>query len=186
MRRCIDTKSVLLKKAYDLTDKHELLKYDCAALCGAACCKNHAANAESVSGMNLLPGEENLCVFDGAKVLKGADGNILICGGKCDRKLRPFMCRIFPFYAKFTKDENCGRTKISLVHDPRSFRICPIGAKNKGTRKSVYFLRYAKRAVRLLCNDGDFFSEFLKHSEYADSLYELYRKMLYQNNDKPE
>lgn len=172
-----DTKSALLRKAYALTNTHELLKYDCAALCGAACCKVHAANSESMSGMNLLPGEEKMCVFDGARVLKGTDGSVLVCEGSCKRELRPFMCRIFPFYAKFTKDTNCARTKISLVPDPRSFRICPVGAKRKGTRKSVYFLRYTKRAVRILCNDRDFAAEFSKHAEYADSLYELYRKM---------
>ena len=114
---------------------------------------------------------------NGARVLKGTDGSVLVCEGSCKRELRPFMCRIFPFYAKFTKDTNCARTKISLVPDPRSFRICPVGAKRKGTRKSVYFLRYTKRAVRILCNDRDFAAEFSKHAEYADSLYELYRKM---------
>ncbi len=177
MRSAATNKSALLRKAYELTNAHELLKYDCAALCGAACCKDHAANSESVSGMNLLSGEEKLCAFDGAKLLKGADGSVLVCEGSCKRELRPFMCRIFPFYAKFTKDATCGRTKISLVPDPRSFRICPVGAKRKGTRKSVYFLRYTKRAVRLLCSDGDFAAEFSRHAEYAGSLYELYRKM---------
>ncbi len=165
----------LLKIAYAQADRASLLKYDCGCLCGNACCKSDSLGNSTVSGMSLLPGEKELCTFDKATTEWTQDGDILICSSRCERSLRPFMCRIFPFYVKLSDGHR--HTRISLVHDPRAFNMCPVSLRKKGTRVNVYFLRHTKRAVRILLRDSDFKNEFIKHSAFADSLYELYGKM---------
>ena len=179
MHSNIKSKLSLLQQAYNETEKCNLLRYNCAALCGAACCKEHTANSASECGMSLFPSEKKLCVFDGARVEKALYGDILICSGKCDRALRPFMCRIFPFYAKFEPDvRKKGRERIVLVPDPRAFRICPVVSKKFHVRQTVYFHRYTRRAVRILSGDKDFKAELIKNADFAYSIYELYDKLL--------
>ncbi len=172
------SKHELLQLAYAQTDKCSLLNYDCAVLCGGICCKSHAVDRDVTGGMSLLPEESKLCNFAGAEVKNCADGDILVCSGKCDRQLRPFMCRIFPYYAKITLSTKNQRSKISLLPDPRAFGMCPVARKSKKVRTSIYFRRYTKRAVRILLQDEDFKNEFLKHSEFSDNLYQLYARML--------
>ncbi len=101
------------------------------------------------------------------------DAKVLICGGRCQREFRSFMCRIFPYYARI--DSQTGR--ISLRIDPRAVNVCPMALKKRGTRHSVYFHRNAVRAVRTLLYDEDFKREFIKTSEFCDGLYEFYRTL---------
>ena len=150
------------------------LKYDCGSLCGGACCKSDTVNAETEGGMSLLPYEDVLIGgADGFEVKDTSDGKVLICGGKCERIFRPFMCRIFPYYARI--DAQSGR--ISLRIDPRSVNVCPMSLKRKGTRHSVYFHRNAVRTIRLLLRDEDFKRELIKTSEFCDDLYDFYRTL---------
>ncbi len=150
------TKSELLQQAYRQTDKCSLLYYNCGDLCGGACCKSHAVSGDVTYGMTLLPEEEKLCTFDGAKIFDSTDGKILVCSQKCDRSMRPFMCRLFPYYAKITFDKQLNRKRISLIPDPRALRICPVARKANKVCTSVYFRRYTKRAVRILIQDKKF------------------------------
>ncbi len=169
----MNQKLTLLKKAYALIDSETPLKTDCGRLCGKACCgKNAVGNTEN-AGMMLLPGEENLCVDSHFSTHTGDDGLMLVCDGNCKRNIRPFSCRIFPYYARISPD---GR--ISLRTDPRAFNICPVAQRKKGTRHSVYFHRSAVKAVRVLLKDEDFKRELMKTSDFCDSLYSFYRKML--------
>ncbi len=169
----MNSKLALLKKAYSLLDEVTPLKFDCGSLCGGKCCDCSSVESTDNPGMLLLPYEDKLTVSDGFRIEQGEDGKVLICGGRCDRDLRPFSCRIFPFYARITDDN-----KISLRIDPRAFLTCPIAQKKKGTRHSVYFHRNALRAVRVLMKDEDFKKELIKTSEFCDGLYSFYRKML--------
>lgn len=125
--------------------------------------------------MLLLPYEDKVIgeYFPEGAIKKGEDENILICKGVCQRQKRPFMCRIFPYYAKI--DEKTKR--ISLKIDPRSAVCCPLATRKKGTRTNVYFHRSARRAVRILMKDEDILRELIKTSEFCDGLYEFYRKM---------
>ncbi len=125
--------------------------------------------------MTLLPYEDTL--IGGCEeftVTDTDDGKVLICSGSCERIFRPFACRIFPYYVRI--DESTDR--ISLRIDPRSASICPIALKQKGTRHSVYFHRNVIRAVRLLMNDEDFKKELIRTSDFCDSLYEFYYKLV--------
>ncbi len=124
--------------------------------------------------MSLLPYEDTLIGgFEGFEVKDTDDGKVLICDGKCERMIRPFACRIFPYYARI--DTSSGR--ISLRIDPRSVNVCPVALKKRGTRHSVHFHRNAVRAVRILMRDEDFKREIIKTSEFCDSLYEFYRSL---------
>lgn len=169
------TKWALLRRAYALLENSTPLKYDCGYLCGGACCKSDTVNAETNGGMTLLPYEDVLIGgYDNFTVKDTDDGKVLICDGKCERMFRPFMCRIFPYYARIDTETE----SISLRIDPRSAIVCPIATKKKNSRHSVYFHRNAVRAVRLLMKDEDFKKELIKTSEFCDGLYEFYTKLL--------
>lgn len=168
------TKWALLRRAYALLENSTPLKYDCGKLCNGACCKSDTINAETDGGMMLLPYEDVLIGgCEGFEVKNSVDGKILICNGSCDRMFRPFMCRIFPFYARIDEETE----RISLRIDPRSVNVCPISTKKRGTRHSVYFHRNAVRAVRLLMKDKDFKKELIKTSLFCDELYEFYKTL---------
>ena len=168
------TKYALLRRAYALLENVTPLKYDCGSLCHGACCKPDSVNSETSGGMQLLPYEDVLIGgYEGYETKDTNDGKILICSGKCERIFRPFMCRIFPYYARI--DSESGR--ISLRIDPRSVNVCPLALKKKGTRHSVFFHRNAVKAVRILMKDEDFKRELTKTSEFCDSLYDFYRTL---------
>lgn len=169
-------KTELLRRAYRLLSDITPLKYDCGRLCGAKCCKPNAVESVDDGGMLLLPEEENLALDESFRIEQGKDGKILICTGVCDRSTRPFMCRIFPFLPELKKDEK-NKTHIHLKPDARAFRICPVAAKTRHLRSSVYFRRNATRAVRILINDADFYDELIKMSLFSDNILALYKKM---------
>ncbi|MBQ7400048.1 MAG: hypothetical protein IJW06_06300 [Clostridia bacterium] len=169
------TKYALLRRAYTLLENSTPLKYDCGKLCEGACCRADTIRAESDAGMMLLPYEDVLIGgCEEFEIKDTSDGKILTCSGTCERIFRPFMCRIFPYYARI--DEETGR--ISLRVDPRAANICPIATKKKRTRHSVYFHRNALRAVRILMHDEDFKKELIKTSNFCDGLYEMYRTLI--------
>ena len=168
------TKYALLRRAYALLEDVTPLKYDCGSLCSGACCKSDTVTSETEGGMQLLPYEDMLIGgADGFTVKDTSDGKVLICDGRCERIFRPFMCRIFPYYARIDKETG----SISLRIDPRSANVCPMALKQKGTRHSIYFHRNAVRAIRLLMRDEDFKRELIKTSEFCDDLYDFYRSL---------
>lgn len=169
------SKWALLRRAYALLENSTPLRYDCGRLCGGACCKADTINTETHGGMTLLPYEDTL--IGGCEeftVRDTDDGKVLICTGRCERMFRPFVCRIFPYYARIDRDTE----SISLRIDPRSVNVCPMALKQRGTRHSVYFHRNAIRAVRLLMKDEDFKRELIRTSEFCDSLYEFYYRLV--------
>lgn len=169
------TKYALLRRAYALLENSTPLKYDCGKLCGNACCKAETVKSKGEAGMVLLPYEDVLIGgLEEFKIKDTSDGKILICNGSCERIFRPFMCRIFPYYARI--DEKTGG--ISLRVDPRAANVCPIAIKKHGTRHSAYFHRNAIRAVRILMRDEDLKKELIKTSRFCDSLYEMYRTLI--------
>ena len=116
----------LLLKAYELLSDITPKKYDCGILCSSVCCKNNGSHGnDKECGMLLLPGEKEL--LSGAPdytFLNSANETLLVCDGKCIRELRPFACRIFPFYPKIV--DCSGKYSVRILPDPRSFNICPI------------------------------------------------------------
>lgn len=99
---------------------------DCGRLCGKACCKGDRDG----DGMYLFPGEEKMYgdVSAWAKVSvtdfeyeQGRFAPLLACDGRCERKIRPLACRIFPLTPYVGRD---GR--LSVIVDPRGRGLCPM------------------------------------------------------------
>ncbi len=167
------TKHDLLLKAYDLLSDVTPKKYDCGILCGAACCaENKSHGEEDECGMLLLPGEKELLEGEAGFVFNESEnGTLLVCGGGCLRDLRPFACRIFPFYPKL--EQNGKRISIEILPDPRSKRICPIFNDFRRRKTHIEFIRCAKRAVRTLLRDEDIKKELLSQSEMISDIEKL-------------
>lgn len=167
------TKKELFDEVYRLTDSETSRKFDCGNLCGKKCCKN-LSDGENASGMSLLPGEKEYLLSRspvGFEFAKGKDGDILVCGGECVRHLRPFACRIFPYYA----DVSGG--KITLKKDLRACSVCPLTALRARRRPNVFFAKNIKRAVRLLLSDSETAGDIIKTSDFVGGLYEFYSKL---------
>lgn len=117
----MDTKLFsLYSRAYALIGNLTPIPADCGELCGAKCC-----GGDENSGMILFPGErEFLSRADFLKTedrdMGGAAVDFAVCQGKCQRRLRPLSCRIFPL-APFWD----GST-LQILPDPRAEYICPL------------------------------------------------------------
>ncbi len=166
----------LILKAYSLLCDVTPLKYDCGALCDSLCCKNNGKDGETL-GMWLLPYErETLKDCKYYTFGKADDGTeTVFCSGRCDRKMRPFACRIYPYYAHLSKLEN-GRIKISVKIDPRARLSCPIAARESYLRPSIRFLAYVKMAIRTLLKDKEISRELFEISDFLSEIEEMQRK----------
>lgn len=139
-----------LKKVYKILDNVTPLRVDCGQLCSGECCKG-----DSDTGMLLFPGEEKFFESnENFSIRKTSDGrNVLICSGKCDRKLRPVSCRIFPLFPVLADG------RIYVFDDPRAKGICPLlYDEMKLSRK---FERRVAKAGKLLAENEET-SAFLK------------------------
>lgn len=115
----------LYDRAYRLLDDVTPRRFNCGTLCGAACCHNLSKSGDTETGMLLLPFEKDYLQHAGAAGYSYlCDSNreepdMLICSGLCDRRFRPFACRIFPCYASFFEVKN-GKTALHVRPDPRA------------------------------------------------------------------
>lgn len=171
-------KKDLIFKAYDLLCDVTPKKNDCGLLCGGACCKENSSHGEDskVCGMLLLPGEKEL--LEGAdefSFVKSGEGDMLVCSGKCLRELRPFACRIFPFYPKIR--EVSGKVYIKILPDPRASGVCPIFNDPRRRKTHIEFLRNAKKAVRILIKDEDIKKELISQSDMIADIEALRNKI---------
>lgn len=164
-----------LRRVYSLLENVTPLKYDCGKLCENACCKGNVFS-DCDEGMMLLPFEKDLLYDKGFEIRDSEQGSVIFCDGKCDRRNRPFMCRIFPYYIRIRKIGES--TKINILTDPRALSFCPVARKIKGARTNILFKRNVLRCARILMKDKDIAAELLKTSEECDSIYELYKKIL--------
>ena len=168
------TKHDLILAAYDELSEVTPKKYDCGLLCSAACCaENHSHGDEDDCGMLLLPGEKELLSGEaGFEFIDRDDGStLLVCEGKCLRDLRPFACRIFPFYPKIEKTGR--RLTVQILPDPRSHNICPIMSDFRKRKTNILFLRAAKKATRILMQDEDIKKELMSQSEMIADIEKL-------------
>ena len=173
-----------LLKAYTRLEDVTPLKYDCGTLCGALCCHDNGKNGETL-GMWLLPHEKELLEaltsdsedtrFTFGKADDGTE--TVFCEGSCDRRFRPFACRIYPFYPYLSKKED-GRTKIEVRIDPRARFSCPIAMKDAYLRPSIEFVWSVKCAVRELLKDEDIAKDLVSMSEFLSEIGEMQEKLL--------
>ena len=171
------TREELILSAYDLLCDVTPKKNDCGTLCSAACCGQNTSHGDGDCGMLLLPGEwELICGAPGFEKKNCGDGELLLCDGKCIRSLRPFACRIFPFYPHIEKRGE--RYDIKILPDPRSSRICPIYSDFRSRKTHVSFLRNAKKAVRVLLRDEEIAKELVSQSEMLADVERLRKAIL--------
>ena len=174
-----------LLKAYTRLEDVTPLKYDCGTLCGGLCCRDNGEDGETL-GMWLLPYEKELltALTENDEITeytfgKAEDGTeTVFCKGICDRRFRPFACRIYPYYPKIKKCED-GRTKIEIRKDPRARFSCPMAMKDSYLRPSIEFVSAVKSAVRELMKDEDLSKDLLSVSEFLSEIEEMQTKLLF-------
>ena len=159
----------MLKKAYEYLENVTPLRYDCGRLCGGACC-------EGEGEIWLLPDEEML--FRGREdfEIKYTDGEYnLKCDADCagERGVRPFGCRIFPYFPIVEKTD--GRLKVRLMLDPRGTPFCPLANCREKCEKS--FERAVRKAVRLLCTEERYYMFFKNQGELLQEIATLRQKL---------
>lgn len=115
-------------KAYSLLEKVTPLSCDCGKQCGGKCCKGSEAD-----GMWLFPYEAELLNkskdFKIAECCENMNNPKLICTGKCDRRLRPLGCRMFPLFPYAFRNRQ-GQIIIKVLPDIRASEICPLEDKD--------------------------------------------------------
>ena len=139
-RRALDRN---LEKARERMRDVTPLKRDCGRLCGAACC---SPDEDGQGGMLLFPGEEELYdpLPEGFEITMTPQGRLLVCGGFCDRALRPLSCMLFPLWIREGKD---GAARVET--DRRGRYVCPL--TEFGPRAlDPAFVRAAEEAGSLL------------------------------------
>lgn len=162
----------LYRYLYCLLNKETPLKhYDCGMLCMGACCEEN----EEGEGMYLFPGEEKIFPprgswywIDSTDFSYGdKNAKILICKGRCSRKMRPLSCRIFPLIPHRTK------SGLELLLDPRGYGMCPFVQANSIKLLSDTFYRKVLYAMKLVdkTREGRLFIN--KLSETVDEILEL-------------
>ena len=173
-----------IMRAYGLLDDITPLPYDCGALCGRRCCRpdcrvagSHAVSGEriAVGGMWLLPGERLLCDSNDFSITTLPNGDFLSCANRCDRKKRPFSCRIFPYFPALSKRED-GSWRIRCRADPRGYGVCPLLNKRFPARVSLDFRRQVVRAARILVSDPVVAADLFATSAFLSDLCEMYEK----------
>ncbi len=136
-------------KLYKMLEDVTPLEIDCGKLCGGACC----TVTDEVTGMYLFPGERVMYnpmptwgeiedldfTYDNGKSV-----DFFTCEGKCDRRLRPLSCRIFPLvpYAK-------RGGKLSIIMDIRGRGMCPLATAMKKEDLSPLFVERVTKAMQL-------------------------------------
>lgn len=166
----------LILEAYSILENVTPLKYDCGSLCSRHCCKNNGKDGETL-GMWLLPYEiELLSKCKEYTFSKTGDGvETVFCTGKCNRELRPFACRIYPFYAHIEK--LCGdKEKITVKADPRARLSCPIVMYSSYLRPNIYFISAVKDAVRVLLKDEKIKRDLYEQSEFLSDIEDMQNK----------
>ena len=165
----------LLIRARELLENVTPLKTNCGLLCGGACCE---ADEDGQGGVLLFPGESDLLrnetwmrILPSPLPVDGTDYGLMVCGGFCDRTMRPLGCRIFPL----TPVRNSGGL-WKVRTDRRAWAMCPL--MSSGLRGlSPEFVSAVREALRLIGSDPEGERFLLAWQEleagYADSPFLL-------------
>ena len=156
-----------IQDAYNIIgDLTPLKNADCGKLCNKICCEGDSA------GMLLFPGEE--IIFSEPKMqekgfyieeieyMDTPDIKLLVCGGSCERNMRPFACRIFPVAPNVGKNG-----KVTVQPDIRAKRMCPLwNLKNI----DINFINAVEKAFDFLSENQDALSLMRLISAELDEL----------------
>lgn len=136
-------------KIYKMLENVTPLEIDCGKLCEGACC----AVTDEITGMYLFPNEDIMYkpmpswgaiheidfTYDKGKYI-----DLFTCEGKCDRKLRPLSCRIFPLVPYAKRGE-----KLQIIMDIRGRGMCPLATAMKKEDLSPEFIETVTEAMQL-------------------------------------
>lgn len=167
-----NSKIDLYSNAYRILDQVTPLTTDCGLLCNKACCDG----GEDDLGMYLFPGEElilsDLSYFriipTDIQLENGSHILLINCDGKCDRKLRPLSCRIFPLTPYLTY-----QNILTVDLDIRATGICPLVKGKKSPPIHPDFIRAVRKAIRLLSKDPEILEFIEKLSRILDEYAQL-------------
>lgn len=167
-----NSKIELYSKAYRILDQVTPLATDCGLLCNKACCDG----GEDDLGMYLFPGEElilsDLSYFrimpTDIQLENGSHVLLINCYGKCDRKLRPLSCRIFPLTPYLTYQDI-----LTVDLDIRAAGICPLVKAKKSPSIHPNFIQAVRKAIRLLSKDLEILEFIEKLSRILDEYAQL-------------
>lgn len=148
------------------------METDCGLLCNKACCDG----GDEDLGMYLFPGEElvisdssyfkieptNIPLKDGSPIL------LAICDGKCDRRIRPLSCRIFPLTPYLTYQQT-----LTLDLDIRATGICPLINDKNALPLHPDFVRSVRKTIRILAKDPEILDFIEKLSRILDEYAQL-------------
>jgi len=135
----------LLSAAREKLNDVTPLRRDCGRVCAAACCR---PLGEEETGMLLFPGEaETYAGKDGWKIRPAAQGELIICPGKCDRAERPLSCRLFPLLPLPLEDGS-----IRVMTDLRAKAVCPLARLGK-TAMDPDFIEAVRESGEILMRD---------------------------------
>lgn len=167
----------LYLQLYRLFDDITPMPVDCGSLCDKACCQGDDG------GMYLFPGEERVYKLlnpdwitiedsDFTYTFKGKKKTVKIafCKGECDRYQRPLACRIFPL-TPYLKDG-----EITVITDPRSKAICPLGKALEIADYDRRFVRNVRNAFVLLSKNSEFMAFLKDYTEYIDDIGRFFTK----------
>ena len=145
--RPVDTRQTLRAAKAVLRDRTPLCT-DCGRTCGHACC---LPDETGRGGMLLFPTEAEEYEplprsFHIAPAPEMPEGLLLTCEGRCDRRMRPLSCMLFPLLPR----EKEGR--VRAVRDRRGFYVCPLLESGVGGL-SPDFVRAVTEAGEILYTD---------------------------------
>lgn len=137
----------ILKRIYKILDGVTPVEGDCGALCRARCCKGGEHD-----GMWLLPDEDLLLKdADFLTIHETLEGKYAVCTGRCDRKLRPIACRIFPYFPLLFRTR-AGTHSVKPMPDPRALATCALFHQD-APEISPAFQQAVRRAGMLMLQD---------------------------------
>ena len=120
------------------------LHADCGLICGHACCRSLEGE---LSGMLLFPGEDAYYAdLPDYRTVDTADGQLLICPGRCARGDRPLSCRLMPLIPLVRADG------IKVATDHRAKTVCPLAHQGKDAL-SAEFVDAVRQVGRILAED---------------------------------
>lgn len=147
----------IINKLYEYTEKVTPLKADCGNICSAKCCHGNCDD-----GMLLLPGEEKLFENNPDFTIyydERYECKTVTCNGKCNRKDRPFACRIFPYMIYAEK----GSGKCTVAPDIRAIDYCSLLIDKYDIDRK--FLRSLRICANKISTDEEMLAYFCKITE---------------------
>lgn len=164
----MNNKTYIIRQAYEILGRETPLSYDCGKLCNGNCCKG-----DNETGMFLFPGEEEIISkYSNFRIIE-CNGNqgykMVVCNGECDRKTRPLVCRIYPYYPVIKE------SGFDVRADIRGIKSCPM--LNRNIKPNYSFTRQIRKVARLLSRDEELMQYIIETNLMLDEIEAFAERM---------